>query len=207
MTGERWYVEWRAGGNPERRLIDGQIVIGRSLVNDVVLDDPYVSRTHCTLELRDGRPFVDATRSLNRVLVDGTEVGYSRLASGQRFRVGNTTLVVVSSGSENDRPTLKLKSTNLILRASTRELVDPAGISVARFSQSEYWAFEALVIRHPHAASHRELGEAVWGQTGWDQYQLHRLLQRVRQRLGEAANLVENVRAAGYRLTRPIDRA
>ena len=126
------------------------------------------------------------------------------LDSGDLCMVGNTTLRVVGTEAADTQETLRLagrpSAPMLLLRASTRELVDPEGTLVAQFSTAEFLAFQKLAQRHPDAANHQELGAAVWGGLGFDQYQLHRLMQRLRQRLGESGGILENVRGAGYRL-------
>ena len=76
---------------------------------------------------------------------------------------------------------------------------------VARFAPAEFAAVELLASLEPEAASHGDLGRVIWGGIGFDQYQIHRLMQRIRQRLGSEAGLLENVRGAGYRLTAPIE--
>ena len=73
------------------------------------------------------------------------------------------------------------------------------GRVLAHFSPSECQAMLAVVRAFPDAASHEMVGAAVWGSQGFDRYQIHRLLQRARQRMGDHADLLENVRAAGYR--------
>lgn len=200
---DNWWVEWRHESAQERVPLAGTVTIGRAAGCDVVLDDPYVSRLHCTVSLVDGRPFVDARGALNPVVAGGREVTTATLGHGEAFTVGRTTFRLWHS-PEAGEETLRLEPVNaapaLILRSSTRELVDYEGTLVAQFSASEYLAFAELARRFPDAANHRQLGLAVWGGDGFDQYQLHRLLQRIRHRLGDAGSLLENVRGAGYRL-------
>lgn len=203
MTSE-WWVEWRQGRDICRLPVRGRLSIGRSRECDVVLDDPYVSRVHCTLQIEDGHALLDARTALNLIRVRGTDVAAASLDSGDLCMVGNTTLRVVGAEAADTQETLRLagrpSAPMLLLRASTRELVDPEGTLVAQFSTAEFLAFQKLAQRHPDAANHQELGAAVWGGLGFDQYQLHRLMQRLRQRLGESGGILENVRGAGYRL-------
>ena len=204
-----WIME-SAGPEGIRRIpISRQLSVGRSRSCDIIVDDPYVSRVHCTVEPVQGGLRVVAVSPLNPIVVRGQEHSETTLASGSSFAIGNSLLRVLSAGAVSDAPTLKLtrrlSGSQYILRPSTRELVHPDGTLVAQFSAAEYAAFAALVRKHPDAASHYELGRAVWGDVGFDQYQLHRLLQRIRQRLGDAGTILENVRGAGYRVTATID--
>ena len=68
------------------------IAIGRAADNDVILDDPQVSRHHCQLKLQHGAyGFVDL-QSRNGSTVNGRRVEEIALADGDRIRVGNTSV-------------------------------------------------------------------------------------------------------------------
>ncbi|MGW6710250.1 FHA domain-containing protein, partial [Streptomyces sp. NPDC054956] len=76
-------------------LHPGAIRIGRSADADVPLDDPDVSRLHCTVTvLPDGRVAVADLGSTNGTTLDGATVGPDRvaLAPGALLRVGESTL-------------------------------------------------------------------------------------------------------------------
>lgn len=197
-----WWIEWRQGHELCRVPIRGRLTLGRSAQCDVVVDDPYVSRVHCTVEVVDGAVFVDARNALNLVRVSGRDVETARLGSDELCLVGNTTFRFLGPNHITTEETLRLappQPAGLVLRASTRELCQ-GDETIAQFSMSEFLVFQAIARKHPDAASHPELGEAVWGGLGYDQYQLHRLLQRVRLRMGNFGGLLENVRGTGYRL-------
>lgn len=162
-----------------------------------MLDDPYVSRSHCTVEVYGTYAVVDASGSLNQIRVNGNDVEVATLASGDAWIVGHTTLRVVAADDRGCDTTLKLDART----TSTRELVGPNGMPLLQFSPSECLAFEVLARKFPDAASHAELGSHIWGGLGYDQYQLHRLMQRIRQRLGSNGEVLENVRGAGYHLS------
>jgi predicted component of type VI protein secretion system len=201
-----WWVEWQAGNQRQRAKLEGELTIGRSAAMDVVVDDPYASRQHCVIRMADGRPFVDARKSLNQIRVSDQPVATAWLSSGASFTVGRTPLMVRLAGPSADT-TWILRDTRpgLSLRRSTRELIGRGGEVIVRFSAAESAALAAVAGRHPDAADHAEIGHAVWGEYPFDQYQIHRLFQRIRQRLGPRADLIENVRGAGYRLRDPIE--
>ncbi|MBT2450660.1 FHA domain-containing protein, partial [Streptomyces sp. ISL-43] len=76
-------------------LHPGAIRIGRSADADVPLDDPDVSRLHCTVTvLPDGRVAVADLGSTNGTTLDGWPVGADRvaLAPGALLQVGESTL-------------------------------------------------------------------------------------------------------------------
>ena len=201
-----WWVEWQSGGQPRHVELRDTLRIGRSPTMDVVLDDPYASREHCTLALVDGSPFVDARGSLNRVRIGGRAVETGRLSAGSSFTVGETPIFVHIGRSEGDTTwILRGDVSRLALRKSTRELADADGRIITRFSTLECAAFACLAECHPDAADHARIGRAVWGEYPFDQYQIHRLLQRIRERLGDQGDLIENVRGAGYRVRQRVD--
>ncbi|CAM5669524.1 hypothetical protein GCM10010329_35410 [Streptomyces spiroverticillatus] len=83
-------------------LHGGQIRIGRSADADVPLDDPDVSRLHCTVTLaEDGRVTVADLGSTNGTSLDGREVGRRevRLAPGALLRVGESALRLAPPGT------------------------------------------------------------------------------------------------------------
>lgn len=197
---ERWWLEWTEAGVSRRLPVDRLLRIGRSSASDVVLADPYASRDHCTLGVVDGSPTVDARSATNHVRIDGREREVAALKDGDSFVVGRTSFRVVQEAGDDTTWVLNAEPMALFLRRSTRELVDHEGTLVAKFSSSECAIFETLASHYPDAAPHDALAKAVWGEMGYDQYLIHRLLQRVRQRLADRADLLENVRGAGYRL-------
>lgn len=76
---------------PARRMVLGELPlrIGRVEGNDLVLAASEVSRTHCTLVLRDGRAVVTDHGSTNGTLVDGRRiVRPTELSNGARLNVG-----------------------------------------------------------------------------------------------------------------------
>ena len=77
----------------EMVLVDGQIVIGRDPAAGLPILDESVSRRHAriTIEGREAR-LVDLA-STNGTWVNGRRVSSQTLASGDRFRVGQTTVI------------------------------------------------------------------------------------------------------------------
>ncbi|MFF9502749.1 FHA domain-containing protein [Streptomyces sp. NPDC014656] len=76
-------------------LHGGAIRIGRSVEADVPLDDPDVSRAHCTVTVaQDGRVTVADLGSTNGTTLDGAPVGDRpvRLRPGALLRLGESTL-------------------------------------------------------------------------------------------------------------------
>ena len=73
-------------------------VVGSSAGCDLVLDDPFVSATHCVLERRAGGSLlIRDKRSRNGTLIDGNLVEVAELQVGCRLALGRTTLVALAA--------------------------------------------------------------------------------------------------------------
>ena len=70
------------------------ITVGRSQNNDIVIDDPYVSKTHCQIVKDDnGRVSIIDINSRNGVYINGVKAhGKVYLKTTDIVRIGNTTL-------------------------------------------------------------------------------------------------------------------
>ncbi|MGW2666934.1 FHA domain-containing protein [Streptomyces sp. NPDC001272] len=83
-------------------LHPGSVRIGRSADADVPLDDPDVSRLHCSVTVMpDGRVAVADLGSTNGTTVDGTEIGPRSvpLPPGALLRIGESTLRLTTGGA------------------------------------------------------------------------------------------------------------
>jgi hypothetical protein len=86
---------------PERgreiQIPPGGVRIGRSSRNDVVLNDPSLSRFHCRLFFKPGEGlWVADLGSSNETLLNGTPVQENRLSPGDEISIGDTTMRVRS---------------------------------------------------------------------------------------------------------------
>jgi DNA-binding NtrC family response regulator len=85
-------IEYPLPPQPQRWLL------GSGANCDLMLDDPYVSATHCILERRPGGSLVVRDRrSRNGTLIDGNVVEAAELPVGARLVVGRTTLLAVAA--------------------------------------------------------------------------------------------------------------
>ncbi|WP_052848383.1 FHA domain-containing protein [Streptomyces avicenniae] len=90
-------------------LRGGEVRIGRSAQADVPLDDPDISRAHCSLWVGpDGSVTVTDTGSTNGTLLDGRPVpgGPVPVPPGAVLRLGETALRVVADGGREAAPGL-----------------------------------------------------------------------------------------------------
>lgn len=59
---------------------------------DIEIDDPEVSRLHCSVEVRREAIFLQDLRSKNGTFIDGARVFAAELDESSRFRIGSTIL-------------------------------------------------------------------------------------------------------------------
>jgi pSer/pThr/pTyr-binding forkhead associated (FHA) protein len=86
---------WRAEGGAEQVQLDGpDVTVGRGPDNDVVLDDPTVSRRHAVFERLAAGWSVHDLNSTNGTYVNGEPLHGARpLYSDDQIQVGETKLV------------------------------------------------------------------------------------------------------------------
>ena len=91
---DQWEIEFIDGSAVGRRIqiASKEITLGRSTDNDVVVDDPYVSRQHATVSAREGELHLTDLESTGGTLVDGLSVDRSTLRPGSSVVLGGTTL-------------------------------------------------------------------------------------------------------------------
>ena len=66
------------------------ISIGRQLSNDIILDDPHVSRNHCLVRSEGEHYVIEDLNSANGTYVNGERVTESPLTEGSLIKVGNS---------------------------------------------------------------------------------------------------------------------
>lgn len=72
--------------------------IGRSLDNDIVLDDAHVSRYHAQLRLRFGRYTLFDAQSRSGTFVNNMPIREQTLLSGDIVQIGNNRLIYIEEG-------------------------------------------------------------------------------------------------------------
>ena len=83
-----------AKGRAVGDLVKARASLGQQPSNDVVIDDPSISRFHCEILLDEGSARVRDLSSRNGTFVDGTRVVESFLRDGAELRLGRTVLKV-----------------------------------------------------------------------------------------------------------------
>ena len=79
------------------------ISIGRSPDNDIVVDDPTVSRHHARITVQDGKYQVQDLGSTSGTKVGGKDVTLAQIASGDTIKLGNTEIGFNGAGKYQEK--------------------------------------------------------------------------------------------------------
>ena len=79
------------------------ISIGRSPDNDIVVDDPTVSRHHARITVQDGKYQVQDLSSTSGTRVSGKDVTFAQIASGDTIKLGNTEIGFNGAGQYQEK--------------------------------------------------------------------------------------------------------
>jgi pSer/pThr/pTyr-binding forkhead associated (FHA) protein len=112
---------------------DGQrLRIGRDPSNDLVLDDPNVSRLHAEVVRADGGAVLRDLSSRNGTRVDGERVERAHLVAGSEIGIGPYRLVF--DGTEflarDDRGALRLDAERLSVRVRDKQILAETTLSI-----------------------------------------------------------------------------
>lgn len=91
-SAQRAYLLVMSEGSPAVQFdLGGALIsIGRASDNDVIVDDPLVSRHHCQLKLQHGAYGLADLGSRNGSWVNGQQVSEVALGPGDHIRIGST---------------------------------------------------------------------------------------------------------------------
>jgi DNA-binding NtrC family response regulator len=101
------------------------IRLGAATANEVVLDDPTVSRFHATIDVDGDTALITDTGSTNGTFVGGQRVKIGYLADGTRIRLGQTIIAI-----KTEAPS----AVELSSEASFGDLAGKSGVMRALFS-------------------------------------------------------------------------
>lgn len=82
-------------------VMSPKVTLGRSPDNDIVIDEPSVSRNHAVLTTTNGHYVIEDLGSMNGTKVDGTSVSKQPVASGTPVLLGDVEIVVGQIGEQD----------------------------------------------------------------------------------------------------------
>ena len=203
-------------GQPRRNYLLAKDVVSLGKRNDcdVVLDSPFVSRTHARIEQVDGRYVVFDPGSLNGVTLNG-----ERIEAGKAYELRRSDQVCIADftltfwQTDDDAATVPWKGPapgSLFVDVAAHKVwVGDTEIEALQPIPFKLLAF--LYANRGRVCSKEEIGEHVWGAVAvgghsvaqWDDTLLQQAVHRVRQRIeppGSTLRFLHNVRPSGYRL-------
>jgi pSer/pThr/pTyr-binding forkhead associated (FHA) protein len=200
LSGDGWRQEYR--------LAKPETFIGRADDCDIVLDYASVSRQHARIEQDEGGNYRLADcGSTNGTFLNGRRLASAhRLNHGDQFSIGNVTVRFVDGSGANAASTLRGGPGK-----AQPIWCDPASWTVwlnekpveFRLSAQEFQLLDLLTSRYGQVCGRDQLGDAIWGRGNYDINMLHRLVRRVREKLGpEYAPWVASVPGLGYKIER-----
>lgn len=134
--GRVWLVnegERRSPRSARRYPVAGELRIGRAPDNDIVLDEPNVSRHHAVL--RDGPPLsIEDLGSRNGTWLGAEAIRASALAAGDEIGIGRYRLNVEAGGVTvvDQRGGAGLQGVNLALAVNGKTILRPTTLTIPR---------------------------------------------------------------------------
>ncbi len=183
-------------------LTKAVIRIGRASDNDIILDDPRVSRLHAEVRRNGHRFEVEDAQSRNGTFVNGVgvQVGGTRtLVSGDRVSVGGFNL------SFHDPASTVVADSNpgVVLEDRTGEV--RVGGQLLALTPKEYVLLRMLLAQPGAVCGRDDIARLVWpeyaGQVA--DYNIDNLVARLRQKIEREARSgarIISVKKRGYRL-------
>ncbi|MEJ7604504.1 MAG: sigma 54-interacting transcriptional regulator [Kofleriaceae bacterium] len=138
-------------------------VLGKSASCDFVIEDPFVSQAHCTIERKPGGSLVVRDKSSkNGTHVDGNPVEGAELRVGSHLRIGQTVLVAVAAaGTQATSALAALRGHDPAFRATIAQALRAAQSDCNVLILGETGTGKDLVARAVHEASRRTTGKFV----------------------------------------------
>jgi hypothetical protein len=176
--------------------------IGRAIENDIVLDDPRVSRLHADVTLSNYRYVARDLGSRNGTLFNGVALSQPRpLQTGDvlviadyELRFTDPASTAVSAAGRAPEP--------LMLNDATNEVYVEG--QLIELAPKEYVLLRLLLQKAGELAGRDEIAQAVWPEFEGDvgNYNIDNLVARLRPKVERAGGPVElrAVRKRGYRL-------
>lgn len=87
-----------------RFLITSSCTVGRASSNDIVIDEPSISKQHFRIIIKGENIYIEDMGSRNRTILNNKVIEKGMLKQGDRLKVGDTTLLFL----KNDNPYIRL---------------------------------------------------------------------------------------------------
>ena len=184
-------------------IATASLSIGRSPNCDVVLDLSYVSRVHARIERGGGGEWMlrDAG-STNGTFVNGRRLtGDHVLNSGDHISVADVSLTFLTSSATDATRTVPIpEDCPVRCDTTTREVWVNGEKITSKLSTQEFELLLLLSSQFRRVCPRDELAMAIWGEGNYEYNMLHRLVHRLKRKLGRHHGIVQSVAGVGYAL-------
>lgn len=192
------------GQGHEFPLTSPVTTIGRGRGCDLVLDYGFVSRLHARLEQADDACTIVDCDSTNGTYLNGRRIeGAQPLAPGDRIAIGDVSIAFLDSSSEEATTSFRTMPAGCPVRCDSalwQVWIGDRQLE-ARLSLQEFELLSLLASRYGMVCARGELGDAIWGRDNFDYNMLHRLVNRLKRKLGpQHTRLIVSVPGRGYRI-------
>jgi len=202
----RLVVQAPGGQRHDFPLAKPTTVIGRSQDCDLVLDYPYISRRHTRIERqRDDYTAVDFG-STNGTHVNGRRINEVQvLTPGDEIVLGEISITfLVSVPGESATTFFRPTASESPIRcdsSSWRVWISGEQADL-HLSLQEFELLSLLTSRYGTVCTRDELATAIWGKGNYEYNMLHRLVHRLKEKLGpENGALIASVPGRGYKIS------
>jgi len=88
-------------------VADEDLQIGREPANNLMINDPLVSRRHCSIGNCEGQVRITDLESLNGTFVNDVKVSQTEIDNRAEFRVGGTRLMLIMTDTTTELESLE----------------------------------------------------------------------------------------------------
>ena len=190
-------------------------LLGNSSQVDIVVDNPFVSRTHARIDQKDGRFHLLDLGSKNGTFVNSARLGDEGhwLDGGDRIELGQEQ-VVLRFHTWTDTITLQLKQVqragSLVVDAGSRDVWINEGELQPPLSRKEFDILKLLYERDGQACSRDEIASIGWPERPEAQVEdqeIDQYIRRLRVRIERdpsSPNHIITVRGYGYKFSKLV---
>lgn len=214
-AGEPFELWVQPPGRSVRRIpLTGEAIIGRDEGSAIVLDSPFVSRSHARVEAdAKGGHVVRDLDSRNGTWLNGRRIaGPSRLAVGDEISIAEFVIYYRHPAKPGETidwdESFLSKSSNQVavyVDPSTREVWVRGERVKEPLPRLEFELLAVLYQRSNEVVRLDDIGATVWGTDAYDRDMLHQLISRLKKRIEPDPahpQFIINVRGVGYQLLR-----
>jgi DNA-binding response OmpR family regulator len=201
----RLVVQAPGGQQHDFPLRTGVVTIGRAPDCDLVLDYSYISRVHARIEQAKGQYILVDCGSRNGTSINGRRVGEMQVLSpGDTITMGDLELSFQPApGGIETTALYRLPASGSPIRCDSASWQVWVGDTLLepKLSLQEFELLSLLASRFGRVCTRDELGIAIWGRNNYQFNMLHRLVHRLKRKLGpEYESMIVPVAGRGYRL-------